>query len=73
MFLPNFVYMALNRLQYPLLVAFLSHVSTNLKEYDSIMAGVGLGLATLNIFGVGLLMGMNVACDTLVSQAFGGG
>ena len=39
----------------------------------AIMAGIGLGNMTLNIFAVTLMESMNSVIDTLGSQAYGSG
>ena len=36
-----------------------------------LLAGIGLGNMLLNLFGNGILLGVNTALETLVSQAFG--
>lgn len=48
--------------------AFIGHVGDSAK-----LAGVGLGTLYVNIFCQSIILGLNGAVATLVSQAYGGG
>jgi MATE family multidrug resistance protein len=47
---------------------FVGHLNDPAK-----LAGVGLGNLIINMFGVAIIVGMNGALETLVSQAYGSG
>ena len=66
--LPNIIIAIVIRLQETVNIIFLGKL-----EDSDLLAGMGIGLTMINLMGMSLVKGINMALETLVSQAAGAG
>ena len=66
--LPNIIIAVVTRLQETVNIIFLSKL-----DDSDLLAGLGIGLTMTNLLGLTVIKGINMALETLVSQAAGAG
>ena len=66
--IPTIVCLLIVMIQEMVNLIFVGHLND-----EKILAGVGLGIMLQNVFGLSIVLGINGAIETLVSQAYGNG